>query len=172
MSKKTEPLSYMSGFGNHFESEAVEGTLPQGQNSPQKVPHGLYAEQLSGTAFSALRHENQRSWLYRICPSVLHEDFKPVKNGHFQGRPFQQVPPSPNQLRWDPLPIPSEPTDFLQGLITMAGNGDESGWRGCAAHIYAFNRSMGDRFFYNTDGDMLFVPEKGGLRLRTEFGSA
>jgi homogentisate 1,2-dioxygenase len=170
MSQQTKPLAYMSGFGNHFESEALAGALPHGQNSPQKVPHGLYAEQLSGSAFSALRPENQRSWLYRIRPSVLHENFKPADCGSLRGKPFQEVPPSPNQLRWDPLPVPSQPTDFLQGLITVAGSGDEGSWRGCAAHLYAFNRPMNDRFFYNADGELLFVPEKGGLRLRTELG--
>lgn len=163
-------LKYMSGFGNHFESEALPNSLPVGQNSPQKAPRGLYAEQLSGTAFSALRHENLRSWLYRIQPSVTHGEFRPIDRRLIRHAPFDQVPPTPNQTRWDPVPLPEEPTDFIDGLITICGNGGEGSVRGCAAHIYAINRSMTDRYFYDSDGEMLFVPQLGGLRLRTEFG--
>jgi homogentisate 1,2-dioxygenase len=163
-------LKYMSGFGNHFETEALPNTLPVGQNSPQKAPRGLYAEQLSGTAFSALRHENQRSWLYRIRPSVVHGNFKETDRGGIRHAPFDELPPTPNQLRWDPLPMPTNPTDFLQGLVTIAGNGTGASVRGAAVHLYVFNRSMTDRYFYNSDGEMLFVPEQNGIRLRTEFG--
>ncbi len=163
-------LEYMSGFGNHFETEAVANALPKGQNSPQKAPLGLYAEQLSGTAFSALRHENQRSWLYRIRPSVLHGKFQPIDNKLVRTRPFNAVPPTPNQLRWDALPIPQSPTDFIDGLVTVAGNGDTASMRGCATHIYAANKSMTDRYFFNSDGDFLFVPEQGPVRIHTELG--
>lgn len=168
-SNAASSLKYMSGFGNHFESEAVANSLPKGQNSPQKAPRGLYAEQLSGTAFSALRHENQRSWLYRIRPSVLHGKFQEVDKKRIDSRPFTAAP-TPNQLRWDPFPIPTEPTDLVDSLVTIAGNGDSASVRGCAVHIYAANKSMTDRYFYNSDGDFLFVPEQGSLRLRTEFG--
>jgi homogentisate 1,2-dioxygenase len=163
-------LKYMNGFGNHFESEALPDTLPIGQNSPQKAARGLYAEQLSGTAFSALRHENLRSWLYRIQPSVTHGVFRPVERNLIRHAPFDQVPPSPEQMRWDPLPMPTQPTNFIEGLVTICGNGGNGSVRGCAAHIYAANRSMKDTYFYNSDGEFLFVPEQGGLKLRTEFG--
>ncbi len=163
-------LEYMSGFGNHFETEAIANALPKGQNSPQKVPLGLYAEQLSGTAFSALRHENHRDWLYRIRPSVLHGKFEPIDNKHLCTRPFYAVQATPNQLRWDALPIPMTPTDFLDGLVTVAGNGDPASVRGCAVHVYAANQSMTDRYFFNTDGDFLFVPELGSMRIHTELG--
>jgi homogentisate 1,2-dioxygenase len=163
-------LKYMSGFGNHFESEALPNTLPIGQNSPQKAPRGLYAEQLSGTAFSALRHENLRSWLYRIQPSVTHSSFKQVERGLIRHAPFDEVPPDPNQMRWDPLPLPTKPTNFIEGLVTICGNGGNGSVRGCATHVYAANKSMTDTYFYNSDGEFLFVPEQGGLRLRTEFG--
>jgi homogentisate 1,2-dioxygenase len=163
-------LQYMSGFGNQFESEAVAGSLPRGQNSPQKVAHGLYAEQLSGSAFTAARHDNLRSWLYRIRPSVVQGEFKAIERGYLRSQPFEEEEATPNQLRWDPFPIPKQPTDFLQGLITIAGSGGPGSWRGCAAHVYAINQSMGNRFFYNADGDFLFVPEQGDVRLRTEFG--
>lgn len=163
-------LQYQSGFGNHFESEAEPGALPKGQNSPQKVGRGLYAEQLSGSSFTANRVENLRSWLYRIRPSVLHSKFAKYNQGLWRGKPFSEDFTSPEQLRWDPLPTPTEPTDFVDGVATIAGNGDSASWRGCAAHIYSINQSMHERFFYNADGELLFVPESGALRMRTEFG--
>ncbi len=162
-------LQYISGFGNHFATEAVEGALPEGRNSPQQVSHGLYAEQLSGSAFTAPRHENLRSWLYRIRPSVLHGQFSIIDKGLIRSQPFDEEPASPNQMRWNPLTFPDEPTDFVQGLVTFAGA--ESYGRGSVVHLYAANRSMTDRFFYNADGDFLFVPQQGRLLLRTEFGA-
>ena len=157
-------LQYQSGFGNEFATEALPGALPVGQNSPQKVAYGLYAEQLSGTAFTAPRNANRRSWLYRIRPSVLHKPFKQISNTLLRSAPFNELPPTPNQLRWDPLPIPAEPTDFVDGLITIAGND------GIGIHVYAANSSMQDRFFYNADGELLMVPQLGRLRFHTEFG--
>ncbi len=155
---------YQSGFGNEFATEALPGALPVGQNSPQKVAYGLYAEQLSGTAFTAPRHQNRRSWLYRIRPSVLHKPFKQISNHLLRSAPFNELPPTPNQLRWDALPLPTEATDFVNGLTTIAGND------GIGIHLYAANRSMQDRFFYNADGELLIVPELGGLRFHTELG--
>src|SRR5580700_4828771 len=147
---KTE-LRYQSGFGNEFVSEAVEGVLPRGQNSPQKVAHGLYAEQLSGTAFTAPRGVNRRTWLYRMRPSVAHKPFEPMSMGRLRSAPFDEVPTPPNQLRWTPIPIPppSQPADFIDGLITMAGNGNTNAHAGTGIHIYVANTSMTDRFFYN-----------------------
>lgn len=161
--------SYMVGFANHFASEAVAGALPQGQNSPQKTPFGLYAEQLSGTAFTAPRKENFRSWLYRLRPSANHGSFKPYgKKTHLETAPFT-APPSPNRMRWNAQPIPTEPTDFIDGLITYGGNGDVGAGAGIGIHVYACNRSM-ERVFFNADGEMLIVPEQGELTLVTEFG--
>lgn len=161
--------SYMVGFANHFASEAVVGALPQGQNSPQKTPFGLYAEQLSGTAFTAPRKENFRSWLYRLRPSANHGAFKPYgKKTHLETAPFT-APPSPNRMRWNAQPIPTEPTDFIDGLITYGGNGDVGAGAGIGIHVYACNRSM-ERVFFNADGEMLIVPEQGELTLVTEFG--
>ncbi|WP_312137438.1 homogentisate 1,2-dioxygenase [Brevundimonas sp.] len=161
--------SYMVGFGNHFASEAVAGALPQGQNSPQKTPFGLYAEQLSGTAFTAPRKENFRSWLYRLRPSANHGAFKPyAKKSPLETAPFT-APPSPNRMRWNAQPIPTEPTDFIDGLITYGGNGDVGAGAGIGIHVYACNRSM-ERVFFNADGEMLIVPEQGELTLVTEFG--
>jgi homogentisate 1,2-dioxygenase len=175
MSTRTEApvaarLTYQSGFGNEFASEAVAGALPQGQNAPQKAPFGLYTEQISGTPFTAPRSVNRRSWLYRIRPSVAHKPFQPMENGLLRSSPFDEVPAPPNQLRWQPLPIPTKPTDFIDGLITMAGNGDALTHTGVAIHIYAANRSMTERFFFNADGEMLIVPQLGRLLLRTEMG--
>ena len=162
--------TYQSGFGNEFSTEALPGVLPIGQNSPQKVARGLYAEQLSGTAFTAPRSENQRSWLYRIRPAAVHQPFAKVFYPTLQSGPFTEVAASPNQLRWNPFPIPSAPADFVEGLITIAGNGSAESQMGVAIHVYAANRSMQDRFFYNADGELLIVPQLGGLSLRTELG--
>ena len=161
---------YQSGFGNEFATEAVAGSLPIGQNSPQQVAHGLYAEQLSGSAFTAPRAENRRSWLYRIRPGSLHQPFVQVASGLLQSGPFDAHATSPNQLRWDPFPLPSAPTDFIAGLMTIAGNGSPDSQSGIAIHVYAANRAMQDRYFYNADGEMLIVPQQGGLTLRTEMG--
>jgi homogentisate 1,2-dioxygenase len=160
---------YMSGFGNAFATEVVPGTLPQGQNSPQQVAHGLYAEQLSGTAFTAPRSENRRSWLYRIRPAAMHDTFVPMSRGTFHND-FGDGPVTPDQLRWDPLPLPEAPMDFIDGLYTMAGNGSAAGQHGVALHVYAANRSMDGRFFYNADAELLVVPQQGRLRIATELG--
>jgi homogentisate 1,2-dioxygenase len=121
---KQPDLKYMSGFGNEFATEAETGALPQGQNSPQKAPLGLYAEQLSGTPFTAPRLQNRRTWAYRSRPSVMHKPYQALGSKLVRSTPFGEVPTTPNQLRWDPPPIPKEPTDFVDGLITLAGNGD------------------------------------------------
>lgn len=166
----TADTRYQPGFRNHFATEALPGALPVGQNSPQRCPYGLYAEQLSGSAFTAPRGQNLRSWLYRIRPSVLQSAYRPLDAGQLQTTPFDQAPADPNQMRWEPLPLPSAPTDFLQGLLTMAGNGAASAQVGCAVHLYALNADMTERFFYNADGELLLVPQLGGLLLRTELG--
>jgi homogentisate 1,2-dioxygenase len=162
--------NYQTGFGNEFATEATPGALPVGQNSPQKAPLGLYAEQFSGTAFTAPRATNRRTWTYRIRPSVLHKPFEQIDNKQFRSSPFDEIATTPNQLRWDPLPVPTEPTDFIDGVTTIAGNGDLFAQSGMAVHIYAFNKGMGERYFYNADGEMLFVPEKGRIGFFTELG--
>jgi len=162
------PAGYQSGFGNEFATEALPGALPVGRNAPQKPPFGLYSEQISGTAFTAPRDMNRRAWTYRIRPAVVHGAFQRADCKRLLSR-FDE-PASPNQLRWDPLPIPREPTDFVDGLVTMGGNGAPADQAGCGIHIYAVNRSMTDRFFYNGDGEMLIVPQQGRLRFATELG--
>ncbi|MEM8689682.1 MAG: homogentisate 1,2-dioxygenase [Pseudomonadota bacterium] len=166
------PLSYMPGFGNDFETECLPGALPQGQNSPQKCAYGLYAEQLSGSPFTAPRGENERSWLYRIRPSVKH-------SGTFARAelPFWKTAPCLDdhdlpiaQLRWGPVPMPNESTTFLQGVRTMTTAGDVNTQAGMATHVYLINASMEDEYFYNADGEMLFVPELGGILIYTELG--
>lgn len=163
-------LGYLPGFGNHFSTEALRGALPVGQNTPQRVAFGLYAEQLSGAAFTAPRSENYRSWLYRIRPSVVHGEFVSVEARKLKSRPFDETPATPNQLRWSPIPIPNDPTDFLDGLVTLMGTGGEGAPRGCAIHLYLANRSMQKKFFYNSDGELLLVPQSGRILLRTEMG--
>ncbi len=161
---------YMSGFGNEFATEALAGALPRGQNSPQKVPFGLYAEQLSGTPFTAPRAANRRTWLYRIRPSVMHPPYRSIENRFLRSTPFDEVPTSPNQLRWSPFTIPKEPTDFVDGFTTIAGGGDASMQSGVAIHVYVANRSMEDRYFYDADGELLLVPQLGALVVHTEMG--
>ncbi|MGO4330508.1 homogentisate 1,2-dioxygenase [Cupriavidus sp. 2TAF22] len=160
---------YQSGFANEFATEALPGALPEGQNSPQRAPYGLYAEQISGTAFTAPRAHNRRSWLYRIRPAAMHEPFKALEQSRIVSR-FDTVPASPNQMRWSPPQMPVEPTDFIDGIVTMAGNGSPEAMSGCGLHLYLANKSMDGRFFYNADGEMLIVPQQGRLRLATEMG--
>jgi homogentisate 1,2-dioxygenase len=166
----TTTLKYQTGFGNNFSSEALPGALPLGRNSPQKAPYGLYAELLSGSAFTAPRAENRRTWVYRIRPSAMHKPFVRIDKHLLRGAPFDEMAPPPTQLRWNPLPIPVVATDFVEGMVTMAGNGDAATQTGMAAHIYAANRSMTERAFCNADGEMLIVPQQGRLRLVTELG--
>ena len=162
---------YMSGFGNSFETEALPGALPVGQNSPQRCAYGLYAEQLSGTAFTAPRATNRRTWFYRIRPTLAHIGrFTPADIGQWRTAPQPEVDLPIAPLRWDPLPIPSTPTSFIEGVRTMTTAGDAATQSGMAAHIYVATRSMVDEYFYNADGEMLFVPQQGTLRLCTECG--
>jgi homogentisate 1,2-dioxygenase len=189
-------LQYLPGFGNEHSTEALPGALPLGRNSPQKCPYGLYAEQLSGTAFTVPRHLNRRSWLYRIRPSVVHSPFQPCANtavlGSFADSSTSVL--TPNQLRWSPPPMGSAgslsgggggeggeggegtgsasdaPVDWLSGLYTMAGSGSAESREGLAIHMYAFTAGMGTTVFSNADGEMLLVPQVGGLLLTTEFG--
>src|SRR6476620_2857358 len=161
---------YQSGFGNAFATEAVEGTLPVGRNSPQRVAHGLYAEQLSGTAFTAPRSENRRSWLYRIRPAAMHGTFAPFASGGNFHNDFDDGPVTPDQLRWNPLPMPEASTDFFDGLLTMAGNGSPAAQHGVGIHVYAANQDMHGRYFYDADGELLIVPQQGRLQIETELG--
>jgi homogentisate 1,2-dioxygenase len=162
---------YQSGFGNHFATEAVAGALPVGRNSPQKTAFGLYAEQLSGTAFTAPRHENRRSWLYRLRPSVGHPPFAPYAGAErLRSGPFDAAALSPNRLRWDPLPYPDAPADFVDGLVTYAGNGEPAAQSGLAVHLYAATAAMQDKVFFDADGELLIVPQEGALRIASEFG--
>jgi homogentisate 1,2-dioxygenase len=162
-------LSYQCGFGNTLATEALPGALPIGRNSPQHVAHGLYAEQLSGTAFTAPRSDNRRSWLYRIRPAAVHGRFEPLAHAGLTSD-FSAVAPSPNPLRWSPLPPPDAPADFVDGLLTWAGNGHPDQQSGCGIHLFQANRPMTGRYFYNADGELLIVPQQGRLRIATELG--
>ena len=163
------PLQYLSGFGNHFATEALPGALPEGRNSPQRCPYGLYAEQLSGTAFTAPRAANRRSWLYRIQPAAVQGEFRPLAHPGVLGR-FAELPVPPDPLRWSALPVPTEPTDFIDGLLSAGGAGSSEAHSGCAIHWYRANRSMRERFFYDADGELLIVPQLGALRVASELG--
>ncbi|MEH2618416.1 homogentisate 1,2-dioxygenase [Bradyrhizobium sp. AZCC 1620] len=162
---------YMSGFGNSFETEALPGALPMGRNSPQRCAYGLYAEQLSGSPFTAPRGSNERSWLYRIRPSVKHSGrFAKADAGLWRTAPCHEYDLPIAQLRWDPAPIPKEDVTFLQGVQTMTTAGDANTQAGMAAHVYLITKSMVDQHFYNADGEMMFVAQQGNLCLVTEFG--
>ena len=166
----TPMLKYLNGFGNSFSSEAARGVLPVGRNSPQRPPRGLYVEMLSGTAFTAPRAENRSTWLYKLRPSAMHGPYRRITPGELRSGPFDEVEVTANRLRWDPFPIPSEPRDLVEGLLTLAGCGDPASQSGLAVHIYRANRSMRERCFWNADGEMMFVPQEGELLLSTELG--
>ncbi|HST02262.1 MAG TPA: homogentisate 1,2-dioxygenase [Usitatibacter sp.] len=162
-------IKYLSGFGAHHETEAVEGALPVGQNSPQQAPFGLYAEQLSGSSFTMARAENLRSWLYRLRPSALHGPFEQLDDKLVRTGRCREVETSPNRLRWAPMPMPADQADFVDGLTTYATCGEARAQHGAGIHVYCANRSM-DRVFYDADGEMLIVPQEGAITLQTEMG--
>jgi len=169
-----QALKYLSGFGSELTSEdpRCPGSLPVGQNNPQVCPYGLYAEQLSGSAFTAPRAYNRRSWLYRIRPAVLHSPWKKIEQGFLTNK-FDDEEPNPAQLRWRPFDIAKaeeKSVDFVEGLHTIAGAGDPKSRNGCVVHVFLCNASMENKAFYNSDGDFLIVPQQGSLYITTEFG--
>ncbi|RAL21183.1 homogentisate 1,2-dioxygenase [Lujinxingia litoralis] len=165
-------LEYMTGFGNDFETESLEGALPRGRNSPQRSPYGLYAEQLSGSPFTAPRSTNERSWLYRIRPSVRHMgSYAPLQLPLWRSGPTTDEAELPiGQRRWDPVPLPEEATSFVEGVRTISTAGDVIGQAGMAAHLYLVTRSMEDEYTLCADGELLFLPQQGHIRLVTEMG--
>ncbi|KPF80156.1 homogentisate 1,2-dioxygenase [alpha proteobacterium AAP81b] len=156
----------MTGFGNHFATEALPGALPPGANSPQRPPYGLYAEQLSGTAFTMARSENRRSWLYRRRPSAMHPPYRLA----FDPAPNRTLPAGPNRLRWDPRPLPETPTNFHDSVMPIVWNGDPEAHSGVTVATWACTKSMGNQAFFSADGEMLLIPEAGGLLVTTEMG--
>ncbi|KAJ7220230.1 homogentisate 1,2-dioxygenase [Mycena pura] len=172
-----DPYQYQVGFGNRFASEAIPGVLPEGQNSPQKVKYDLYAEGMTGASFVAPRAENLSAWLYRIRPSVAHKGFTKLPDNPDLESNFFPLNPnvhvSPTQLAWHPFDLPpdNERVDFVDGLKTLAGNGDPTLKEGLAIHMYLANTSMGNRAFCNNDGDILILPQQGRLDIQTEFGN-
>jgi homogentisate 1,2-dioxygenase len=162
-------VRYQTGFCQEFTSEALPGALPEVLNSPQRCPYGLYSEQLSGTAFTVPRHASRRSWLYRIRPAAMHGAFKRIPHRSAEMTSELKLV-SPNQLRWSPLPIPTEPLDFIQGLVAVCGNGSPQSHSGSAVYWYVANRSMQGRYFYDADGELLIVAQQGRLRIATELG--
>ena len=163
-------LRYMSGFGGHFESEAVEGALPKGRNSPQRPAFGLYAEQLSGSAFTAPRHENLRSWLYRLRPTADHRPFVRYEGAKLFAPGTVKQPLAPNRLRWNPPGDLPSGADFVDGMVTMLANRDPSDLEGVAVHLYRAQRNMESRVFINADGELLIIPQEGPIELQTELG--
>ena len=165
-----EHAGYMTGFGGHFESEAVEGALPRGRNSPQRPAFGLYAEQLSGSAFTAPRHENRRSWLYRMRPTADHRPFEPYGDAPLFAAGPAGGPLAPNRLRWDPVADLPESRDFVDGMATMLEAREPQELEGCAFHLYRADKAMERRVFVDADGELLIVPQHGGLTIETELG--
>lgn len=164
-------LRYQSGFGNEYATEAVAGALPRGRNSPQRAPFDLYPELISGTAFTAPRHENRRSWMYRRQPSVVSGRYQPFAQAHWRTGADRETALAPEPMRWHPIPLDgSAGADFVDGVHTVAANGDAEAQVGIAAHVYLAGRSMARRAFVNADGEMLFVPQQGRIVLTTELG--
>ncbi|KAH1550830.1 hypothetical protein KXX57_009150 [Aspergillus fumigatus] len=173
--RRNDPYQYQAGFGNSFVSEAVPGTIPQGQNSPRNVRFGLYAEQITATAFVAPRHCNKKAWLYRARPAVAHQGFTDLPDNKDTESNFLPINPrvrvSPTQLAWHPFEIPTgEEVDFISGLKTVAGSGDPTLREGLATHVYTANTSMKKKAFVNSDGEFLIIPQQGALDIQTEFG--
>jgi len=166
----TDALSYQTGFGGHFETEAVAGALPKGRNSPQRPAFGLYTEQLSGSSFTSPRHENRRSWLYRMRPTADHRPFERYSGAPLFAPGTMQEPLAPNRLRWDPPEDLPEGADFIDGMVTMLANRHPQDLEGVAVHLYRASRSMERRVFLDADGEMLIIPQSGELRIATEFG--
>jgi homogentisate 1,2-dioxygenase len=166
----TDTLRYTSGFGSHFETEAVGGALPKGRNSPQRPAFGLYAEQVSGSSFTSPRHENRRSWLYRMRPTADHRPFVRYEGGRLFAPGTVSEPLAPNRLRWDPPADLPEDTDFVDGLVTMLANRDPADLEGVAVHLYRASKSMRNRVFFDADGEILILPQQGALRIVTELG--
>jgi homogentisate 1,2-dioxygenase len=166
----TDALRYLTGLGGHFETEAVQGALPRGRNAPQRPAFGLYTEQLSGTAFTAPRHENRRSWLYRLRPTADHHPFVPYNGAPLLAGAKGAEPLAPNRLRWDPPADLPGGTDFIDGIATMLVNRPPDDLAGVAVHLYRADRSMHRRVFVDADGELLIVPSSGELRLVTELG--
>ena len=162
-------IAYLDGFGAEHATEALPGALPVDHPAPQASPYGLYAEQLSGSAFPSPDGRALGSWLYRLRPAAVHSQFRPDEVGHLEAR-FMEVGTPPDPLRWDPRPIPRSATDFVDGLYTLAGNGRADQQAGCRMHVYGCNRSMERRYFYDADGELLIVPQDGELLLETELG--
>jgi homogentisate 1,2-dioxygenase len=162
-------MRYLTGFGGHFESEAVEGALPKGRNSPQRPAFGLYAEQLSGSSFTSPRHESRRSWLYRMRPTADHPPFVAYEGAPLFAAPPSAEPLAPNRLRWDPPELP-EGTDFVDGLATMLHARQPEQLEGCAVHVYRAMKNMDGRVFIDADGELVIVPQQGRVELQTEFG--
>ena len=162
----------MPGFGNDFETAALEGALPEGQNSPQRCNYGLYGEQLSGTAFTAPQAQNERTWCYRIRPSVKHANrYEKIQNPYWISAPnIDQDIVSLGQYRWDPVPHSDLSLNWINGMRTMTTAGDVNTQVGMAAHIYLVNTSMVDDYFYSADSELLVVPQEGSLRFHTELG--
>jgi homogentisate 1,2-dioxygenase len=160
---------YQSGFGSYFESEAVEGALPKGRNSPQRPPFGLYAEQLSGSSFTSPRHENRRSWLYRMRPTADHQPFAAYAGARLFGTPASAQPLAPNRLRWNAPGLP-DGTDFVDGLATMLHARVPGDLEGVAVHVYRATRSMDSRVFVDSDGELVIIPQQGAIELQTELG--
>jgi homogentisate 1,2-dioxygenase len=166
----TDALRYMTGFGGDFETEAVDGALPKGRNSPQRPPYGLYAEQLSGTSFTSPRHENRRSWLYRMRPTADHRPFVRYEGAPLFAPGTVDEPLAPNRLRWNPpADLPAD-ADFVDGMVTMLANRDPADLEGVAVHLYRTSKSMTRRAFVDADGELLIIPQAGTLDIVTEFG--
>ena len=166
----SEALRYMTGFGGHFETEAADGALPKGRNSPQRPAFGLFTEQLSGSAFTAPRHDNRRSWLYRMRPTADHRPFVRYEGACLFAPGVSKAPLAPNRLRWDPPIDLPEGVDFVDGMVTMLANRDPSDLEGVALHLYRASRSMTDRLFVDADGELLIIPQQGDLRIVSELG--
>lgn len=166
-----DAVAYLTGFDNEHKSEALPGALPVGQNNPKRPAYGLYTEQLNGTSFLVPRAAMRRSWLYRIRPSVVHPHFTRADNEMLRSGPFPHTDVEPNKVAWGAMPEPPAGTDFISGLVTQGGFGSPESNSGMAVHWYSANTSMPDRVLSNVDGELVIIPAKRTVFVRTEFGN-
>lgn len=172
MDRLPNTIEYIPGFNGYHQSEAEHGALPKYQNSPQKPPMGLYAEQINGSAFTTAREQTKLTWCYRTRPSAAHEPFVEYNHPSWLSPPFNTISQAPNQYRWSPDKPSSLSTNFIDSIKTLAGYGSPQSLQGASTSTFIATKSMSDdnTYFSNNDGELLIVLQEGDILVTTELG--